>query len=117
MFLFLSPLLEWPPSPANCMVGSDDSSTRSLAVSPDMIAIGTHDGQPDVESKQATDFSKILRNMILRRLVWHNPSRLIYHHVKGEEGFASSDSIVAVHKVMKVDLTEQCVLVDIASIR
>jgi hypothetical protein len=61
--------------------------------------------------------SKSLRNVIFCRLVRRSPSRLLYHHVKGQEGFAPSDSIVTVHKVMKVDFTERSVLVDIASFR
>ena len=61
--------------------------------------------------------SKSLHKMFFCRLVRHRPSRLLYHHVKGQEGFAPSDSIVTVHKVMKVGFTERSVLVDIASCR
>ena len=80
------------------IAGSDDSSARSP---PDMRAMA----------------SKTLRSMIFCRSVRRSPSRLLYHHVKGQEGFAPSDSIVIVHKAMKVGFTERSVLVDIASLR
>jgi hypothetical protein len=65
--------------------------------------------------QQAPLFCAMLQRNLFCKVVRKAPSKLIHHHIRGEEGFGSTDSIVSLHEALKVDPTNEFVLLDTTS--
>ena len=64
---------------------------------------------------QAKKFQALFQDMLFFKVVRLKPSMVTRRRGKGERGFEKNDSVVAAHKVLRIAVDEQLVIVDAAS--